>query len=342
MRRFALVVGPCTLIGLAAVAGPLDRSLVAPGAGWVIHLDLEAAVGGSIGKHVLANPDKFPREGGLDDLKAFGLDPLKDIMGVTIFGVTKGKEDGVVLVEATQAVENLWNMIKGEGNAKMMTVEGVEILSWDDKGERKYGVMKPGKTPERRMVYIAEDWSTLATAVNGAGKGVKPKDLPGPGTGSVLYAEASVIPDEFRENDDPNASAVLKALRSGWLDVGETDKTIYAKVTANFSDAATAANMRQVLDGLMAFGRLATGQNPELAEVSKALAGIKVEAGDAAVTIVGGWAAQDAIKALDAAAAMDRDHDDHDDHDDTDHDDHDDHKGGDKDGNKDGHRAKKD
>lgn len=322
MRRLCLVVTPCSLVSLAAFAGPFDRGLVTPGSGWVIHVDVEAAIGSDLGKHILANPRQFDIED-MDDLKAFGIDPTKDLKGVTLFGTGGEKEDGVLVIDATAAVDKLWEHLKTEPHAKAMNVDGVEILSWDDNGERRYGVVKPGKGEQRRLVYMAEDWAPLAAAIKGAGKSTTPDGVPGPGSGSVLYVEASVIPESIKEEGDEEAAAMFKALRSAWLDMGEKDKNVYATLNANFADAKTAGDMKQVLDGLMAFGRLAVGQNPEAAELSKALNAFKVETKDTGLTINAMWPTSDAISALSAAARMEEhDHEDDADHEDGDSDEH--------------------
>lgn len=323
MRRIAIAASSCTLMSLAAFAGPFDRGVVGPGAGWTLHVDVEAAVSSSMGKYMLAHPEQFHLDN-LDQLKAFGIDALTDLKGITIFGAGKEQEQGVVVIDATAAVDKLWNQVKTEPNAKTMTVEGVEMISWDDHGERKYGVVKQTKGGQGRLVYIAEDWAPLAAAVNGAGKAQAPADIPGPGAGSMIYAEASVIPEQFKDNDDPNASAVLKALRSGWFDMGERDKTVYASLSANFSDAKTATDMSQVVTGILAFGRMAVGQNPQAADLSKAISGIKVETKEKGLTIAAAWPSEDAIKALTEAAKMDEGDDDDDDKDAKDDKDNDD------------------
>ncbi len=304
LRRIAFCVTPSVLIGLAAWGGPLDRTLVPESSGWVAHINVEAAINGKVAQGILKDAGNLD-EGGMKDLKAFGIDPLKDLKGITVFGTGKDDDkDGVLLVEATAAVDKLWDHLKTEPNSKAMNVDGVEMLSWDDNGERRYGVVRPGKGEQTRLVYLASDWAPISAAVAAAGKGKPLANPGGPGPGAILYIEARVIPEAIRESDDENASAMFKALRSGWFEVGEKDATVYATMDAEFADAKTATDMRQVVDGLMAFARLAGGQNPEMGEIIKVLNAVKIETKDTALIINAAWPTEEVIKAMKQAEVL--------------------------------------
>src|SRR5437763_1617142 len=88
-------------------AGPLDRAVVDRDATWMFHVDVEAGLSSTLGglaKEKIAEEGARPGE---DLIKKFGVDPLKDIKGLTMYGFKAGEDDGVAVIETTAAVDTL-------------------------------------------------------------------------------------------------------------------------------------------------------------------------------------------------------------------------------------------
>jgi hypothetical protein len=252
-----------------ALAGPLDRSIVPAATPWVLHVDVEAAVASKVGSFMLSHKGEFDLDG-LDGLKAFGIDAPRDLLSITIFSPDAKSEDGVVAVLATPAIDALWNHLKTEPHAKSITVDGVELLSWDDKGERKYGRVTPSADGKTRLALISDEWESIVAAIKGAKQA---GNLAGPSKGSILFAQATTLPEEMIEDADDNGQAILSKVQSAWLDIGEQDATVRAIANATFTDATAASQSRDVLQGLLSFVRMVSSTNEDVKPIVQMLDG---------------------------------------------------------------------
>ncbi len=82
----------------AALAGPLDPAVVDRNAGWMVHIDMEAALSSRVGGHMHAKVMK-------EDPQLFaviehdlGMNPTKAVKGVTMYGERMGADEGVVVL----------------------------------------------------------------------------------------------------------------------------------------------------------------------------------------------------------------------------------------------------
>src|ERR1043165_9078392 len=89
MTRLKVSAAGCLGWVAAAVAGPINMNWVAPDAAWIVHIDVDAVRGSTIGKFIIANWDKED-EAELAAVKAkIGIDPVHDLKGVTVFGKSR-------------------------------------------------------------------------------------------------------------------------------------------------------------------------------------------------------------------------------------------------------------
>ena len=250
-----------------ALAGPLDRSLVPAATPWVLHVDVEAAVASKVGSFMLSHKEEFDLSG-LDGLQIFGIEASRDLLSITIFAVDAKSEDGVVAVLATPAIDALWNHLKTEPHAKSITVDGVELLSWDDKGERKYGRVTPSADGKTRLALISDEWESIVAAIKGEKQAA---GLAGPSKGSILFVQATTFPQNMIEDSDENGQAILSKVQSAWLDIGEQDATVRAVANATFTDATAATQSRDVLQGLLSFVRMVSSSNEDVKPIVQML-----------------------------------------------------------------------
>lgn len=249
----------------AAIAGPLDHSIVPANAPWIVHVDVEAAVASKVGSFMLQNKEAFDLEG-LDALKVFGIDLTRDLLSVTLFAPGDDEsefDDGVVAAVTTPAIDALWNHLKTEPHARAMTVEGIDILSWDDNGERKYGMFTPSADARTRLVLISEEWENLVAAVKNRG-GEHPASAARPTAGSIIFFEARRLPADMIEEGDDNQQALAAVVKNGWMDLAEADATMRLNMSVEFTSPTAAAQARDVLQGLMSFVRLVAPRNSDV------------------------------------------------------------------------------
>ncbi len=293
------------LLVTSALAGPLNESSLPPDPAFVLHVDLDAARTTKLGRHILDNPEKFNLEG-LGALEAFGINPLQDFHSVMICA-PKGKTDmGVVTVETTKAIDKLVDHLKTEPHAKTMTVDGLEILSWDDNGTRKYAHIKAAKggAGEDRTVSVCDDWEVLATTLKTAGAGKATAAAPRPGT--IFLFRTADLASLAAKDDDDNAKAIFGGATNATFESGEAEGKVFIKASVQCGDAQTASDLKEVLGGVLAFARLAPKGNPDAAPLADASKAAKVTAEGRTLSLDAQWDSAQAASVLETVVAMEK------------------------------------
>ena len=294
----------------AAAAGPVNKSWIAADATWYVHVDSEAAVNSGLGKFVVANRGRLGLEG-MDGLRALGIDPFKDVKGVTIYDTDDNPEHAVVVASTTAAIEQLIDMLKTDPATRTMTVENHSIIAFDDKGKTQYWHVRPGEAPDTRVVFISDDWKIVTDALKVVDGATSSLSRIGPGSplagdpasGSIIFIRASELPSNVKNNPDPNASALLGQVGGVQLDVGERDGEIYGDAQLFTNSGEAASNMSQVAQGLLALGRMITKDNPDLAPISSVLGATKVEPQDRQLKVSFRYESKKVIEAVESMLA---------------------------------------
>ncbi len=324
--KFALAAAAATAAGSShALATPFDARVVGADAAWVLHVDVEAVLRSAPGRHILDNPGRFDiDEGDLEELKReMGVDVRKDVLGVTLYGT--GEEDnGVVVVQATAAVDNL--VAKAREEVEDFTEsneDGRVFSSWVAEDGVWWVVIGGGRGPAPRTVLISKDRETIFAGLEVLFdlRAKLPADHAlvrhRPQAGSLVYAAAWDAP-AIEANDE--VSHILEHARGGSIDIAEqgANFSLVANIIAN--DAESANNIVQMAQGLAAFVRMAAAGEPEAAPFVGLLQGVTINAeGETAHVRLNIPTAQ-VIQLLEHAADHHEDHGDDDDADDDDQD----------------------
>ncbi|MBX3388037.1 MAG: hypothetical protein KF691_01135 [Phycisphaeraceae bacterium] len=297
------------VLPLSALASPLNRALIPADAAVTAHIDVEAFAGSQLGQEIIKNRDHF-KLGGLDALKAFGIEPFRDFLGVTVFMPSVDAEEPVVVVRATEAIDALWKHLKTEPHAKPMSSEGYELLSWEDKGERKYGFVRA--EGNSRLAFISDNWEPLITALKTVdGKSPAQKGGATPAAGSFFFADVRELPAKLLDRDDDGPTAVIREVRSAVIDAGESGENMFASADVELSSAKTASDVQQMAQGLVAFGRMALNEHKELSGLRQALDAFGAKTDGTHLLLSTKWSASDAVAAANKLAKeMSEDEDD--------------------------------
>lgn len=293
----------------AASAGPLDKSRVPADSAWVVHVDIEAGLGSSLGRFAVEHAAD-PAD--LEGLKAqFGVDPLTDIKDLTVFGIGTDGEDAVAVITTTPAIEDALSRLQDQGHQHSVVNEGgYELLSWSENEQVQYALIRP-MGDGLRLLYLSKDKSRLARAADvsaGLAASLKGKTASvlsdGPRPGAVLFIASDVIPSHGRADQ---ASMVLGKARSLRFEAGESGPDLYADLTLTTSSSEDASNVVKVLEGLRAMGQMFCQGNPDLAPIAGLAEAVRLSADESAVSIAIRYPAADAIDALRAAERGDGD-----------------------------------
>lgn len=254
-----------------ASAGPLQPQRVMPDSTWVVHLDIEALAGSNFIRSMMDGPlgAEIRADIEQDFIQEIGIDPFRDLRSVTIFGASAENEDATVLVSATPAVDaplgRLPELVENYSEIR----EGTRVVhSWDDDdaGGRMYAYTAPGSGPNERIVLFSGNIDSLRSGIirlEAGGADVAPvlQDRL-PSAGSVFFFTADEMPDIGGEDGD--ASAMLRYAQAITIDAGEQGDQLHWDARVTTASPEDANTMLQVVQGMLALGRMAASSEPGL------------------------------------------------------------------------------
>ena len=213
------------VLGLAAVgrAEPLELKQVAADAKWVMHVDVDAlwasvVVQKAYRKCLEMHPDAEKK---MDVVCGMvGMDPRKDLHGVTVYGKDTNKEHGVMIVHANVNQTLLLAMVAKAPDHKATSYGSYELHSWTHKGWKKESHTMTGVFYKPNMMVFAGCGEAVKAALDvldGKSAGITGKESPLAGRtlpGSIFVARASAI-------DPKTRCPVLKQAESFRVALGE-------------------------------------------------------------------------------------------------------------------------
>ena len=333
-----------------ATAGPLNKDWVAADAQWVIHVDVAALLDSTIGSFLLEHGEQFDLD--LDDLDDFkretGLDPRTDLKSVTLYGSgDEPGEDGVIVAvtndQVDEAIELLLDNDEVPIREREMGGRTIYVIGGGD--ERHYlAIERVGRN--RRIVVLSDDRHILSNALKviandapslSMGKSRIPGD--DPQEGSLVFVAVGDI--EAYGDSDP-ASRIIRMSDGFTADIGEIDGVLRARATVSADSPEIAEDITQVIQGMVALGRIIATQQPELGPIGELADALSVRTRGSRIILKISYDARELMEQV-AAMIDDDDKDDDDDWDDDDDDwhDHDDDDHDDDDDDDDRHRDRK-
>jgi hypothetical protein len=300
-------VGLLGLPGFAgmALAGPLNRQWVDRDADWVFHLNMEALAASDLGPLLSIEVLEKNDDQVFVFLRAAGVDPLRDLKGLTVYGWHStraaapgpgGEDEGVAVIIASAAIERLAEHLVAQlPGFERIADAPVPQYTWLEHGSRRYGQIMPG--PEGlRLALVARDQARLAAAaaiIAGAAPSLAAvREGPlaqEPTPGAFMFAMAQI---QATEGDGQRRRAALTrmtesirfemgsaAIEGAEPAPGEDGSEYYIMVALRVRQGRDAANVVQIINGLMAMARLAAASDPDLNELASALDGLQITTG---------------------------------------------------------------
>jgi hypothetical protein len=264
MRRL-LACLLCLFLAPVALAEPANANHVAADARWYVHLDVDAAKKTVLFDQLLtAFKAQIPIDEIANTLKTnIGVNPLTDISGITVYNNSFEKDVAAIVVYAKIDAAMLNSALANNPDYKETEYKNHMLLGWTDNNDGKH---KNGCFYRDGIVLMADKIETLKWAVD-VMDGTKPAGsslVKAPAKGTFLNAAA-----ELGRSDDPNIAHVLSATEASTASVGETDGKLHVAVHVTTQTPAQALQIKKILEGLAAFGELATRELPAATEVIK-------------------------------------------------------------------------
>jgi hypothetical protein len=243
---------------------------VLPDSTWVVHVNVEGIVGSNLGRALLGSRIGMEIRADIaeDAMAEIGIDPLRDLRGVTLFGRGDEEDEAVVLVSGTQAIDaplaRLPELVENYSEIR----EGTRVVhSWDDDnaGGRMHAYAAPGVADER-VVLLSGNIDSLRAGIirlEAGGAEVAPalRDCR-PGPGSQVFISAQEIPADIGEGAE--ASMLFRFARAVTFDKGEQGQETYATARITTASPEDAAMMLQAVQGMLAIGRMVASSEPDL------------------------------------------------------------------------------
>ncbi len=286
-KRIVAIVAAAGLAGAAAGAAPLDVRQVGSDARWVAHLDVENLWAGPFGGLLKNELATSPAKAKIDAVALiFGLDPYKDIRGLTVYGQALGERQGVMLVNAKLDQERILTFLRAAPGYASKTYNGTTIHHWVD----EHAAAKSAADGDRWGAFYGADLIVIGNTealvtnaldvLNGRRSALKAGDriggYPVDGGGAILVAvvampEVSAADAQAQAGTDQRAM-IMQNVQGLSLRLVETGGALDLTALLHAKTPETAAFVEQALKGIQAIGVLSANKKPAVAQLAQAIA----------------------------------------------------------------------
>lgn len=288
MRHGWIAVAVALALGRVALGGPLEPKQVAGDAQWVVHADASVMQASSVAQkayHALVEQHPLGKIGEaiLDKSRTIvGMDPRKDLHGITAYGKTIGREEGVLIIVADVDQALLAEKVQRAPDYRMTMHGPYTVVSWthvDPRGRRPVA----GAFYKSNVIVFSGSPEEVKAAIDVMDGNAPCLDAACPlaaatPAGTALVARAVRIGQARLPGNPP----LLKQLDTLNVVIGEDKGTSFAHARLSVKSAEVAAHMKDVLLGARALGLLHAGDDPK----EKALAeAIKVSSDSNSVSV---------------------------------------------------------
>ncbi len=277
------------LLGLATLvqAAPLNPEVVAGDAKWVAHLDVDAmresiVVQKAYQHFVEESPIGRAAVTMLDVSPALiGMDPRKNLHGITLYGSRIGKHKGVLIVFAEADQKLLTESVKKARGYKSSTHGSYELHSWTHKDRRCERPVTGAFYKDKVMVFSGSEAEVKAAldVMDGKKPGLICKVLAAEAPAGTT-ALARVV--GIAEAETPCKSKLAKEIESVGVVTGENEGQSFLRVKVVAESAEVAKQMGRVAEGVRALGILHAIDHPKDKQLVE---GMKVNIAGKTVTV---------------------------------------------------------
>lgn len=252
----AMVVG----LAPAVCAEPLDVKRVSADAKWLVHVDVDAMKAGKVPKTVgrlwLQLPSVAEK---LNQVKgALGLEPLKDLHGITVFGRQYAEAGSVVVLHADVDRERLTTFLRWRPGYRAESYGNHELIAWTEKEGKKDEHTVTGCFHGPTVIAFGRDAAEVKNALDvldgtsaglAEGHALFAAETP---AGTMIQARAVDLADV----ELPFKSPLVRKSRVLLLTLGEHDDEAFAVARVVTESAEVAGQLQAVVEGFLAMAEL--------------------------------------------------------------------------------------
>jgi hypothetical protein len=291
------------VLGLATIgrAEPLALKQVAADAKWVMHVDVDALRASIVAQKAYRKCLEMHKDAEkMMDVACgvVGMDPRKDIHGITVYGKDTNKEHGVLIVHADVNQKLLLGIVAKAPDHKMIAYGSYELHSWTHKCWKKESRTVVGAFYKANIMVFAGCGDAVKAALDvldGKSAAITGRESPLAGRtlpGSILVGRASAI--------DPNTRCpVLKQAESFRIALGEDKGESFYRARVVMKSTAAVEQVKAIAEGFRAMVSLQHGSD---AQTMKLVNGLKVNSEDKKLSIRWSASAADVWAVIEKAA----------------------------------------
>jgi hypothetical protein len=266
----ALLAAFALLLAFPLWSGPIPASIVPEGARWIAHLDME--------KFVATDLFKYLDKDGRFDLRVrdverwFKIDAARDITGVTLFGLGPDDDDAVFAVAGKFDKARLMALLELNEDHKEIAYGAFTIHAMD---ADEYGAFV-----NDNLIVFSSHREAIEKALDAAGGKAKTfassklaASLKGVPAGAFL---SGVVEDLSGLGREINQSKLVEKASGLFFMAQEKQSVLQMRVQMEADTAENSKNIADLVQGLIALGRLSEGRGG-MAEIASLAERIRVK-----------------------------------------------------------------
>lgn len=240
-------------------ASTLPSSLIPADAEWVIHLDMEKFKSTHIGDLLIQEKKGGLKKKAKSFYKQTSIDLLKDVTGVTIYGLGKKKQKTVMCLKGSFDKEYLLSLLENVDTHKEIVHGNHIIHKWN---HNEYGLFVG-----EDLIFLAwneEAIKAALDAVDGRSENILSSSLKSYADqipGKAFFA--ALVKDISAMSGYSSKAVILKKAGSGMFTLTENEEILNLRINATAKTPRDAANMEQIIRGLMAMAQMQLEESHE-------------------------------------------------------------------------------
>ena len=257
-----------------AFSAPLPKSQVSADAKWIVHLDMEQFAPSQTCRLLMAGKnDAKSFQALLDRYRTLlGVDPLKDLCGITLYGNETTGSRGVALFNGSLNHRAITRQFSSYPQYRTKTAGKLALHTWLDKNTGR--PLWAAFQTTRELVLTTDEPSLLAATATITGSRpslttwkTQPFPLPATQDGTFFIAATKGYAGS---NSDPVKALILRNTDTATLQLAESRGIVDGAIRLNASSPDAAMQIHQILNGLIVGASLADSASPvaKLAEMS--------------------------------------------------------------------------
>jgi hypothetical protein len=252
LTAFLVAVTLGLIGGSPAKDASLQLSAIPPDAQWALYVDVPKLTSSAMFKALVDEGEMAKIKGKTDPFFAkLRIDPMKDLRGVTVFGLGKEDEDAVVVLSGKFDRAHLTSLVKAETSYKEIPFGKYTIYSWE--GD-EFGAFAADD-----LIILGENEQAIKsalTAMEGRNRDAAPPILAGAlkeSPNAILVFGVNSVPSLLGEHDGPVILTKMKSAGGSLAEIGE-DLKLELNILAE--TAQVAKDVEQAIRGLLAIANL--------------------------------------------------------------------------------------